>query len=62
MTGRPRPRVEFWITRSGAVAMHLNKLSTAALMRMTILASLNLLLGRFVGYGWLLHPVLFLSS
>jgi hypothetical protein len=30
--------------------MHLNKLSTAALMRLSVLASLNLLLGRFVGY------------
>jgi hypothetical protein len=41
--------------------MHLNRLSTAALMRLTILASLNLLLGRFVGDDWLLHPVFFLS-
>ncbi len=40
--------------------MHLNRLSTAALMRLSILASLNLLLGRFVGYWWLLHPLFFL--
>src|SRR5262245_9668466 len=40
--------------------MHLNKLSTGALMRLTILASLNLLVGRFVGYWWLLHPMSFL--
>jgi hypothetical protein len=39
-----------------------NKLSTAALMRLTILASLNLLMGRLVG-GWdiLLHPWFFLA-
>ncbi len=38
-----------------------NKLSTAALMRLTILASLNLLLGRLVGrWEVLLHPVFFL--
>jgi hypothetical protein len=29
--------------------MHLNKLSTAALMRLSLLASANLLLGRVVG-------------
>jgi hypothetical protein len=40
--------------------MHLNKLSTAALMRLSILASFNLLLGRFVGYWQLLHPLFFL--
>jgi hypothetical protein len=40
--------------------MHLNKLSTAALMRLSLLVSLNLLLGRFVGYWWLLHPLFFL--
>ena len=42
--------------------MHLNKLSTAALMRLTILASLNLILGRVLD-DWLilLHPVFFLS-
>jgi hypothetical protein len=40
--------------------MHLNKLSTAALMRLSPLASLNLLLGRFVGYWLLLHPIFFL--
>jgi hypothetical protein len=40
--------------------MHLNKLSTAALMRLSLLASLNLLLGRFVSYWWLLHPLFFL--
>ena len=34
------------LSRSGAVPMHLNRLSTAALMRLTILASLNLLMGR----------------
>jgi multisubunit Na+/H+ antiporter MnhC subunit len=41
--------------------MHLNKLSTAALMRLTILASLNLIMGRLVG-SWmiLLHPLFFL--
>ncbi len=38
-----------------------NKLSTAALMRLTILASLDLLLGRLVGdWGILLHPLFFL--
>lgn len=38
-----------------------NKLSTAALMRLTILASLNLLLGRLVGrWDILLHPWFFL--
>jgi hypothetical protein len=38
-----------------------NKLSTAALMRLTILASLNLLLGRLVGrWDILLHPLFFL--
>jgi hypothetical protein len=37
-----------------------NKLTIAALMRLSILASLNLLLGRFVGYWWLLHPLFFL--
>jgi hypothetical protein len=40
--------------------MHLNKLSTAALMRLSLLVSLNLLLGRFVGYWWLFHPLFFL--
>jgi hypothetical protein len=40
--------------------MHLNKLSTAALMRLSILASFNLLLGRFVGYWSLFHPLFFL--
>ena len=42
--------------------MHLNELSTAALMRRTILASLNLIMGRLVG-SWvtLLHPLFFLS-
>jgi hypothetical protein len=39
-----------------------NKLSTGALMRLTILASLNLLLGRAVdGWDILLHPWFFLS-
>jgi len=39
-----------------------NKLSTAALMRLTILASLNLLLVRIVGrWDILLHPWFFLS-
>ncbi len=39
-----------------------NKLSTAALMRLTILVSLNLIMGRLVG-GWsvVLHPLFFLS-
>jgi hypothetical protein len=38
-----------------------NKLSTAALMRLTILASLNLLLGRILGrWDILLHPLFFL--
>jgi hypothetical protein len=39
-----------------------NKLSTAALMRLTILASLNLIMGRVLG-GWLfmLHPLFFLT-
>jgi hypothetical protein len=39
-----------------------NKLSTAALMRLTILASMNLIMGRVVG-GWLimLHPLFFLT-
>jgi hypothetical protein len=38
-----------------------NKLSTAALMRLTILASLKLLLGRLVeSWDLLLHPVFFL--
>lgn len=39
-----------------------NKLSTAALMRLTILASLNLIMGRVVG-NWLLlaHPLFFLT-
>jgi hypothetical protein len=38
-----------------------NKLSTAALMRLTILVSLNLLLGRLVGrWDVLLHPWFFL--
>jgi hypothetical protein len=43
-------------------AMHLNKLSTAALMRLTILAALNLFMGRLLD-GWLvmLHPLFFLS-
>lgn len=40
--------------------MHLNKLSTAALMRLSLLAALNLILGRFVGYWNLLHPLFFL--
>jgi hypothetical protein len=40
--------------------MHLNKLSTAALMRLTILASLNLLLARIVDYWLVLHPLIFL--
>jgi hypothetical protein len=42
--------------------MHLNKLSTAALMRLTVLASLNLIMGRLVG-SWmiLLHPLFFLT-
>jgi hypothetical protein len=42
--------------------MHLNKLSTSALMRLTILASLDLIVVRAVG-NWmtLLHPVFFLS-
>jgi hypothetical protein len=39
-----------------------NKLSTGALMRLTILVSLNLLLGRLVGsWGLLLHPWFFLT-
>ncbi len=39
-----------------------NQLSTAALMRLTILASLNLLMGRLVGrWDILLHPWFFLS-
>ncbi len=39
-----------------------NKLSTAALMRLTILASLNLLMGRVVGdWETVLHPLFFLS-
>jgi hypothetical protein len=39
-----------------------NKLSTSALMRLTILASLNLLLGRLVdGWDILLHPWFFLG-
>ncbi len=39
-----------------------NKLSTAALMRLTILASLNLIMGRVVG-NWqtVLHPLFFLT-
>jgi hypothetical protein len=39
-----------------------NKLSIAALMRLTILASMNLLVVRLVG-GWLIamHPIFFLS-
>jgi hypothetical protein len=37
-----------------------NKLSTAALMRLTILASLNLLMGRILGYWLVLHPVFLL--
>src|SRR5207237_9901066 len=46
-----RPAMHFW-----------NKLSTAALMRLTILASLNLLLDRLVGrWDILLHPWFFLS-
>lgn len=41
--------------------MHLNKLSTAALMRLCFLVSLNLLMIRFVGYwSWLLDPLAFL--
>ena len=46
-----------------AANMHFwNKLSTAALMRLTILASLNLLMGRLVArLDILLHPWLFLS-
>lgn len=41
--------------------MHLNKLSTAALMRLCFLVSLNLLMVRFVGYwSWLLDPLDFL--
>jgi hypothetical protein len=40
--------------------MHLNKLSTAALMRLSLLAALNLLLGRFIGYWLMLHPLFFL--
>jgi hypothetical protein len=40
--------------------MHLNKLSTAALMRLSVLASLNLLLGRWVDYWLMLHPLFFL--
>lgn len=40
--------------------MHLNKLSTAALMRLSLLAALNLLLGRSLGYGLVLHPLFFL--
>ena len=39
-----------------------NKLSTAALMRLTILASLNLLLGRLLaGWAFALHPLFFLT-
>src|SRR5262249_53832236 len=43
------------------MAMHLNKLSTAALMRLTILASLNLIMVRLVG-DWvtILPPLFFL--
>ncbi len=39
-----------------------NKLSIAALMRLTILASMNLIMGRVVG-NWetMLHPLFFLS-
>jgi hypothetical protein len=39
-----------------------NKLSIAALMRLTILASMNLIMGRVVGnWGIMLHPLFFLS-
>ena len=38
--------------------MHLNKLSTAALMRLSLLAALKLLLGRFLGYTGLMTLVL----
>jgi hypothetical protein len=40
--------------------MHLNKLSTAALMRLTILVSLDLMLGRVIEYEMMLHPLFFL--
>jgi hypothetical protein len=42
--------------------MHLNKLSTAALMRLSVLAALNLIMGRMLG-GWILlmHPLFFLT-
>lgn len=41
--------------------MHLNKLSTAALMRLTILASLDLIMGRVVDSWYtVLHPFFFL--
>ena len=49
--------------RRGGSTMHFwNKLSTAALMRLTILASLNLVMGRVVGdWQTVLHPLFFLS-
>lgn len=40
--------------------MHLNKLSTSALMRLTILASLDLLMVRTLDDWLMLHPIFFL--
>src|SRR5436305_1661787 len=67
MCPRPRSRepvVSNPLERLGrCVTMHFwNKLTTAALMRLSILAALNLVLGRVVGrWDILLHPWFFLT-